>query len=163
MTNHKPASVAICWRQLRKRVRRDVEKAGQVESRSGTVGGDDLKTSRFTLTIGVNPGYSHNNEVIDAVAVVARNWNELATKVSCGVLPYVQATCVIAKHVYSTACGCPDGGEDVVIVTGVRQIAVDQSQWKNAVLTIASLLRKRLGQDAAYIEFDDIDLVVITD
>lgn len=123
-----------------------------------------MKTTKFELTIGVNPGYHHNNEITGAAAVVSKLWQKIAEDLHSQGAPYVGATVRNATQVYRTEWGCPEGGEHVAIVTGLmnRHFEDRLGDWIDAVTQISKELKRRLKQEAIYLTFSTCDLVYFT-
>jgi hypothetical protein len=116
-----------------------------------------MKTSQFTLTMGVNPGYHHDNKIgLDAVAPV---WHEEADRVYADTQIYVSASVTPGVTVYHPDWGCPVGGEKTVVISGIRNphYCEDDFEWRNAVRRVVLESAKRFSQETVYLAFHDID------
>ena len=109
-----------------------------------------METEQFILNIGINEGYGHNNEKKDFYAQLCKTWQKL-TDVGAMIYP--------VKTVYSTQKGCPSGGEDTFIITGVRNpyYQADKLKWKEIVINVSNELRKELKQVTAYLIFQEVE------
>jgi hypothetical protein len=130
-----------------------------------------MLTSQFTFNVGVNAGYSHNNERLDPVSIVSRVWQEEADKVFAEDGIYVGAVAQFSKTLYAIAWGCPDGGEDTVVLTGLLNPhflpdsdkgvlgVYDQAErkWQEAVRKVTKAVATELEQTTAYLSFQKID------
>jgi hypothetical protein len=123
-----------------------------------------LKTTQFTLNIGVNAGYGHENQAADPVKMVAQLWQRHARNQYFNAsAPLVGALVSPVKTVYLESHGCPPGGEDTVLVTGLRNPAFcsDDKSWREAVKAIALAVGKELNQTTAYLSFSEIDFLYL--
>ena len=120
-------------------------------------------TTQFTLNVGVNPGYFHDNEKKDALAVVTELWQKMAEEVFQSTGIYVGATLTPAKTVYRQEWGCPEGGEDTVIVSGLRNIEFvkDDDLWRTSVSMVALRVGKALKQTTAYLTFAPVEFLYL--
>ena len=117
-----------------------------------------INTTQFTLSIGVNPGYFHNNNKKDIVTTVTKLWNDLAEKTFEETGVYVSCTVHQTKTLYREAWGCPSGGEDTVVVQGIRnpKYSPDEHIWFDAVHKVSFALAKKLDQATAYLYFSQV-------
>lgn len=120
-------------------------------------------TERFTLTLGLKPGYSPVPEQgrEAAVEAVRHAWQgameaELARS-------GVRASAVVQPGwaIYSNEHGCPVGGEPIVAIWGTRNPAFSPSEsaWEESVLRIAGALKARFSQVTCQVEFSDVRMV----
>lgn len=117
--------------------------------------------TRFSATVGVNPGYSHANETPDPVGRVAAAWAKHAEAVFIATGVYVSANISATKTVYRTEWGCPPGGEDTVTVTGLYDIARHSGpcDWRRAVSSVSRAVGEELRQNTIWLEFSTSDVV----
>ena len=127
---------------------------------------EQFTTDRFTLTIGVTPGYFHDNEAakIDFVGAVAKEWQVLMEKDGNEKGIYVPAVASPSYAVYSRDWGCPEGGERVVSFSGTRnaKFTPDGVEWKAAVLRIVERLQQKLEQSTAQVDFERVEMAYST-
>lgn len=105
-------------------------------------------TQCFEFTVGVNPGYFHDNKVCDPLKVVADAWGKCAEELFGEVGLYVPSILISGKAVYRSDWGCPAGGEDVVIVRGAMnpEFHKDPKKWADCVSEICVNVQDRLEQ-----------------
>lgn len=120
-------------------------------------------TSEFRLNIGVNPGYHHDNEVKNPVEIVATLWQQMAERVFQQLGIFVGATVTSAKTVYRIEWGCPPGGEDTVLVCGLRntEFVENDEAWRTAVTAVTKKVALALNQKTAYLTFGTVDFSYI--
>lgn len=124
-----------------------------------------MTTDKFTLTIGVVPGYVKDRAAPmgQALEKIAWEW-QIAAEAEAGENgPYVSAVAHPAKVLYSTAHKCPVGGETVVVLAGVRNPEFHKSPftWRAAVEKIAYEVMAKCGQKTGYLEFTQVDLIYL--
>lgn len=123
----------------------------------------EYKTEQFTVTIGINEGYSHNNEqsVEEALKNFVELWRSVSLEVEKKSGIFVTVRVNTGKVVYQTEKGCPEGGEDVLILQGTRNPyhTADSEKWREAVLTIVEEVKAELKQTTVQLIFQPIDLV----
>jgi hypothetical protein len=120
-----------------------------------------MKTDRFTATIGVTPGYSHDNEVAISLAEFAGLWQQAATETLEEVGVYPVAVLSTATAVYPGIAGCPPEGEAVFVIMGVRNPAYVPEPWHHAVAWAVEKLRLHLDQVTAQIAFDIVEMAYL--
>ncbi|HAG42116.1 MAG TPA: hypothetical protein DCL31_00285 [Clostridium sp.] len=118
------------------------------------------KTLKFEIVTGINKGYFHANEQTTNLALVGELWQRLANKIYEESGIYVSAIIRESKAVYNEEWGCPIGGEDTVILTGVanQEFVDDIEKWKDTVIKLAKELKNRLKQSTLTCEFMDTEL-----
>lgn len=124
-----------------------------------------LKTTEFTINIGLTPGYHHRNETAVtqdfAQKAVGRIWQELAEQVYRKLGVYVAGVVIPAQTVYRTDWGCPVGGEVTCTISGLHNTQVAKPArydlWKWAVKEIARLLGERFQQTTVYLTFRPVE------
>lgn len=126
------------------------------------------KTLQFTLNVGVNPGYHHQNHVAgaDALDVAVAVWQKLADDMFLERGVYVSAVAAPAKTLYRQEWGCPAGGEDTVVFTGLLNYhvaKVNATLWKQAVDELCDRVRKELKQTTAYLTWQEIPFAYLRD
>lgn len=116
--------------------------------------------------MGVNAGYDHDNLVADPLSLASQVWQEEADKqfVETGI--YVSAAVAPSRTVYRREWGCPPGGEDTVVISGLRNPAFDSEEtycgefegrddsWRKVVVAVSLAVAKRFGQSSAYLTFE---------
>ena len=125
------------------------------------------QTDRFSLTLGVTPGYFHQNaNASDSLAAsLAAVWQEVMEQVAAETDIYVPAIVTSSLAVYSQQHGYPEGGEQVVHFSGTRnpEYCKESDAWKDAVVAIATEMKTRLKQVTSQIDFDEVEMVYLTD
>jgi hypothetical protein len=137
-----------------------------------------MRTTQFSFNVGINSGYFHNNPTKPDIGIKIVNeiWQEEAVKVFDSTGIYVAALAHPVKTLYNEAWGCPKGGEDTVVLTGLLNPkflsredtfynyskdlvptgdAIDK--WQATVKIICEAVAKRLDQTTAYLSFSEID------
>lgn len=122
------------------------------------------RTDRFHLTIGVTPGYSHDNRaaaVQSFLNSVTTKWQKLMEEEKRTNKVFVSAVATASLAVYPTDQGCPSGGEHVVTFQGTRNPFYEPKSdaWKEGVLRIAAALQGQLEQSTAQVDFQEVELV----
>ena len=114
-------------------------------------------TQEFELVIGINEGYNHNNDssinIYDLYQEIAEKINEIH-----GI--YISATILESRVVYSTAWGCPSGGEVVYIIKGTRnpKFVDDFEKYKKATERVAKTLASELKQSTFTLTWKNLEL-----
>jgi len=122
-----------------------------------------MKTIKMTANIGVTEGYFHEND--NKVA----KFNDLYMNVAKVIFDetgiYVSAICKEVATLYNADWGCPKGGEITYELTSTAnpEFVQDVEQWKKVVINVVSALKKRLCQSTVTIEFQEVDLIYLTD
>lgn len=121
------------------------------------------KSLKFSMVVGINEGYGHNNEKYNALELVGYAWQDTAKKVFEKTGVYVSATIVEGKTVYNEEWGCPVGGEITAICFGSANFLFvkDLNTWKEVVIEIAENLKKDFKQSSITIEFNEIDCIYL--
>lgn len=117
-----------------------------------------MKTDKFKFTIGITPGYFHNNENtnIDFIKLVDECSREVEKE--CGI--YISFNILPTITLYKTEWGCPDGGEMTYILSAIRnpKFNNDSLMWKWACVNIVKKLKTALNQSSVTGEFDEVQL-----
>ena len=118
-----------------------------------------MKTLKFVATIGVNEGYS----LADQSSVNMIEFGELYKEVAKSVFEeqgqYVSANATPVKTLYHADWGCPVGGENCVMFTGVCNPQFsDLTAWRKAVISVCKELKSRLNQSTVTVEFVESEI-----
>lgn len=118
------------------------------------------KTLRFEIVSGVNKGYFRSNSKESRLDFVARLWQDIAKEEFEISEIYVSAVIKSSKTVYHENWGCPKGGEETIVITGVanKDFVQDIEGWKDVVIKLANKLKKELGQSTLTCEFLNTEL-----
>lgn len=121
------------------------------------------ETTEFRFNVGVNPGYHHGNQQADPQKIVADLWQKHAEFIFKDAGIYVGATVAPAKTVYREEWGCPKGGEDTVVVCGLRntEFTPNDDLWKINVARVALLVAQELKQSTAYLTFGQVEFLYL--
>jgi hypothetical protein len=125
-----------------------------------------MKTLQFQLNVGTVPGYGHDNQSSHTIHTVSVLWQQVAqeTMESTGV--YVSGVVQEARTVYAKAWGCPHGGENTLVITGLYQIALLGpdllASWNESVKRVCREVARRLDQTTAYLTFAEVDFEYLT-
>lgn len=118
-----------------------------------------MKTNKFQFTIGVTPGYFHNNEKVDSdfIKIVdncARDVEELHDI-------YISFNIIHTITLYKSEWGCPDGGENTYTLSAIRnpKFNDDSTKWKSTCVAIVDKLKKELNQTTVTGEFSEVDFL----
>ncbi|ARC83144.1 hypothetical protein U732_123 [Clostridium argentinense CDC 2741] len=116
------------------------------------------KTISFTIIIGINKGYFHNNINKNGIQIIAEEWQKIAKKLYDETRIYVSCVMHPGKAVYNAEWGCPVGGEDIITITGTAnpKFAQDLEQWEDIVIKIAKHLKAVLNQSTVTVEFHEV-------
>jgi len=117
-----------------------------------------MKTTKFTATLWVNEGYEHNNEQKQSAKdIVSKVRQDAAKKVFETTWVYISAAVSDANAVYHTDRGCPEWGEKIAEVSGVRnpEFMKDVKKYKQSVLDVLSICQEELKQTTSQVEFSD--------
>jgi hypothetical protein len=111
-----------------------------------------VKTERITLTIGVTPGYGHDNEAAHDETRALKAVVEQAIAIACEIAKEIQVfpsfVAAPSRTGYDHAWGCPEGGEFTVVLTGERnpQFCQHPDLYLTAWQMLAERLQKALQQ-----------------
>jgi hypothetical protein len=116
-----------------------------------------MKTSKFEINFGVNPGYSHQNEVSrnDVPAIFQEVIEDIAWETTITVTGIITSTVTV----YRESHGCPLGGEKTVAITGFRNphYCADDEGWRDAVKRVAIALGQHYEQTTVYLSFSEVN------
>lgn len=122
----------------------------------------EYNTEQFTATIGINEGYSHNNELSleKAVEAFINVWREAALNIEKELGIFVTVRLNTGRVVYQTEKGCPINGEDVLILQGTRNpyYNTDPNKWRHAVISAVEKIKSKFGQVTIQVIFQPIEL-----
>lgn len=118
------------------------------------------KTLRFEIVAGINRGYFHANNQKDSLNIVGNLWQKIAKEEFEISGIYVSAVIKPSKTIYNEQWGCPKGGEETVVITGVanKEFVEDIKQWKKSVIKLAKELKAKLKQSTLTCEFIETEL-----
>jgi len=117
-----------------------------------------VRTTEFSATFGVVPGFGHDNDEDDPVLLVAKIWNKAAAAERSQNGMYIAAVLKICRVLYPQEKGSPEGGEIAVEVTGARNPRCeDAAAWRESVHRVAEATRTALAQATVRIIFRDVD------
>lgn len=110
---------------------------------------------KFEVVFGVNPGYNHSNEAQDPVAVMNDVWLEQMNFVRQNSGLYISALVHLGTACYPKEHGAPDGGEDVVVVSGYfnEKYHYHVEDWKKAVRHIVLRCKEVMDQSTVALLF----------
>jgi hypothetical protein len=116
------------------------------------------KTIKFFASLGVNPGYFHNNASAltetTVTEIVGQVWQEKALEYFNETQRHVGAVISPSKTVYKTEWGCPVGGEDTVLITGECNPAFEKVEfYQEAVKEVLRRTAIELGQTTTQVTF----------
>mgnify|MGYP001273111408 CR=1 FL=1 len=130
-----------------------------------------MKTIKFFASLGVIPGYFHNN-IIDTVENnvfkantdlnrITKIWQDCAKEsLTKGLCTYhVSAMFMDSLTVYNMDFGCPYGGEKTVFITGDANpyFITDLDTYKKDVLYVLKQVSIKLKQSTTQISFSEVD------
>ncbi|WMJ82289.1 hypothetical protein RBU49_08585 [Clostridium sp. MB40-C1] len=123
------------------------------------------KTLRFEIVTGVNKGYFHNNNQNESLNLVGELWQRIAKQEFEKSNIYVSAVMKVSKTIYNEAWGCPKGGEETIVITGVanKEFVQDMNAWKNTVIKLAKEVKKELKQSTLTCEFNEVEMFYFKD
>ena len=127
-----------------------------------------MKTLSFRLVVGVEKGYFHDVKGVadnGLVYKVSELWQKLAANEFNQSGIYVSVIAQPAAVIYHQEWGCPQGGESVIVLSGSANpnFIKDLDAWKKVVIKLAKELKEQLNQTTLTIEFQETDLVYLTD
>ena len=117
-------------------------------------------TQRFEFVIGVNPGYQHDNEVEQPLAIVAKAWRRAAKQCERDGGMFISAVFTQGKCIWPDGEDrkCPETGEDVVIVSGVRNSTRCRypARWRKSLNWICAEVQRRLNQTTSTLAVHEV-------
>ena len=118
------------------------------------------KTLRFEIVTGINKGYINTNLKKDSIKLVGEIWQRIALEEYKSSNIYVSAVMRRSTTIYNIDWGCPIGGEDTVVITGVAnyEFVDDIELWKKTVIKLANQLKEELQQVTMTCEFMESEL-----
>jgi hypothetical protein len=144
----------------------DAEERGKQEAKmtQSQSPAPSTRTERVTLTLGLTPGYGHNNEsaadpaVAFAAAVESGITAAAVVQDELGIYPSFVAH--PARVGYRHEWGCPSGGEFVLVFQGERnpEFCADPSAYRAAWRHLAELLKKEFCQTTATLVVAEVEL-----
>lgn len=120
-----------------------------------------MKSKKFQATIGINPGYFHNNEKYVDFEHLLSHASDLIQE-ETGI--YVSWIVYPSKTIYKTEWGCPDGGEVTYSIesTANPNFAPDMDLWIDSATRIIKYLMKELEQSTITITINEVDFIYLT-
>lgn len=118
-----------------------------------------MKSIKFVATIGINEGYSlADQNAVDMIAF-GELYKEVAKDVFESQGQYVSCSATPVKTLYHADWGCPVGGENCVMLTGICNPQFSEiSAWRQAVLSVCKELKKQLNQSTVTVEFMESEI-----
>lgn len=113
------------------------------------------KTIKFFASLGVIPGYGHDNTTdSSAVDITGNVWQKAAAAVMAASGTYVGVVITPARTVYHIDWGCPVGGEKTVSITGeCNPEYTELTAYKAAVVETLRQTALELGQSTTQLCF----------
>lgn len=120
-------------------------------------------TIKAVSVIGVNEGYGHDNEQVNAMQVLIDAWQKQADSVFELTGIYVSAVVSESRVVYKKEWGCPEGGEVVFTVESTmnESFIKDSHAWKEAVIKVVKAVKQELKQSTVTLEFSTVDMIYL--
>lgn len=121
------------------------------------------KTVKFFASLGVVPGYGHENVTdANAIEIAGNAWQGSAAKVFTETGTYVGAVVTPARTVYNKDWGCPVGGEITVSITGECNPEYTKlDDYKKAVIETLRQTALKLGQSTTQLTFQEVEFVYL--
>lgn len=120
----------------------------------------EMNTERFILTLGINEGYFHNNNCTQDILTIGKIANNISQQYFNEHNIYVTFSIIDSRTFYSNQWGCPNDGEETIIITGVANPSfVSLEEWKNAVIEFTKEMKKELRQSTCTLEFIGCELI----
>lgn len=114
---------------------------------------------KWTLTLGVVPGYENTKTTINLDEVGAI-YQTIALRVYEKTNVYVSATLAESRTLYATSWGCPLGGESTVTFSGSHNPAFAEVEaYRNALDEIVRELKEYFKQTTALLEVTPCEIV----
>lgn len=123
-----------------------------------------MQSTHYFLTFGVNAGFSENNTEANKLEVgeVIKNFIHLIEE-QTGI--YVSGILIKNTAIYKNEWKCPYGGEVTFTYMGDRNnnFCNDDEAYRNAVLMLAHMIKKKYEQEEIIVSFTHSDLIYIDD
>lgn len=125
-----------------------------------------MKTEQFTLTMGITPGYDHNNENASEVDTLLADACETGIRIARSVKEttgiYLSFVLTLARVGYDH--GCPVGGEIVLVFSGDRnpKYYPDAEIYASAWRLFATELKDEFQQVTATLVRQPVELEYLT-
>jgi len=120
-----------------------------------------MKSVKFFASLGVVPGYGHDNNLLvsaSEVDIAGNAWQKAAAAVMAASGIYIGAVITPAHTVYHTDWGCPVGGEVTVLITGeCNPVYTEQAAYKAAVIEVLRQAALTLGQSTTQLSFMEVE------
>lgn len=118
------------------------------------------KTLAMKCTIGVNPGYFHDNK---GAADIYSLLQQLSKERFDDGDDYISFVCYATKVTYNEDWGCPVGGEDTYTIEAIAnpEFVRDLLEWKAVCTIIIEELKRFLGQSTVTVQFYESDILYL--
>lgn len=118
-----------------------------------------MKSLKFEAVFGVNEGYFHNNENRNILENISKIWQKKAKDIFEQTNIYISAVITLSKVVYHREWGCPDTGEDVIVITSSAnpEFIKDIDLWKEVSIKILKDMQKELKQSRVSVNFFEVN------
>lgn len=92
------------------------------------ISSDRAPSEHFSFTIGVTPGYNHNNENSDIgiIPILKKVQNEVEKETGI----FISCTIIPSTIIYKEEWGCPSYGEKVFEISSIRNPIFEKDKWK---------------------------------
>lgn len=111
------------------------------------------ETESWRLTIGTLPGYGAQAQPGLSEAAFAGIYDACAEAVYAETGVYISANAAPARALYRREWGCPEGGEPVYLLSGVRNPQFHEAgAYEDALERLIARLKEKLGQSTIYLE-----------
>ena len=123
-----------------------------------------MTTIHWTLTLGLQEGYHTRQQEVPALSQIGSVYQEIAEELYQETNIYISASIFPAHTLYRTEWGCPDGGEETVVLMGCCNPAFAHPKGYEAVLRkLAERLKKRFHQRTILLEILSAQGIYFTD
>ena len=125
---------------------------------------DYFNTIKWSLNVGVNPGYSLSDQKSIKEDDFARSCITAADTVERETGVYISCVISPSRAVYKKEWGCPEIGEFSYTVYGTYNPAFSgKEEYISALEQFATELKKIYGQNAVWIEISPAHLIYLKD
>ncbi len=119
---------------------------------------------RWTMTVGVNPGYELKQQKPMGFAEICTLYQKTAREVFEESGTYISAVCHESRVLYHTEWGCPEGGEYAYTFSGsCNPVFSEKTAYLEALQQVAQGLRKKLKQATLLLEIVPAHLEYLKD
>lgn len=123
-----------------------------------------MQSTHYFLTFGVNEGFSKNNTEANKLEI-GEKIKELTDEVENKTGIYVSGVLIKNSALYKNEWDCPYGGEVTFTYMGDRNnnFCHDDKAYREAVVMLATKIKKEFKQEEIIVSFTHSDLVYIDD